>query len=101
VKEIMKHYLKPVFLRWLLIISLIGVGTVFLFLTGLAGQINKVDFTKISFAIFAVFLFFSLKTGRLTHDAAKLSMSSSQNPFGKIIKQSESGWFWADAFTGG
>ena len=90
---------KPVFLRWLLLISLIGVGTVFLFLAGLFEEINRVDFTKISFAIFAVFLFFSLKTGVLTYRAARLH-SWGNNNFGKITKENETGWFWADAFTG-
>jgi len=84
---------KPVFLRWILIVSLIGVGIVFAFIAGLPARINEVDFTKISFGIFVVFLIFSIRTGKLTYDVGnKTSMET--------IKANEAGWFWADAFTG-
>ena len=67
-----KEYFKPVLLRWILTISLISLGIVVLFSTGVASQINEVDFTKISFAILGTFILFSLRTGKLTYDICKL-----------------------------
>ena len=100
--DTLKQHLQPVFLRWILIISLIGVGTVFLFTTGLVSQINDVDFTKISFLIFAVFVIYSFKTGRLTYKVTGLSRARDTLTLislRKIAKETDSGWFWADAFT--
>lgn len=92
----LKKHLKPVFLRWLLIVSLIGLGTVFAFTTGLVNQINEVDFTKISFIIFGTFLFFSAQVGKLTYQAT--GGDHTNKSIDRITRSAESGWFCADAF---
>ena len=88
--------LKPVFLRWILMMSMIGIGTLFAFTSGLMGQINEVDFTKISFIIFGTFLIFSVLTGILTYNVA--SDGHTDKSINKIIRQNEYGWFYSDAF---
>ena len=90
----MKKHLKPVFLIWILLASLIGVGTVFGFTTGLIDQINKVDFTKITFLIYGAFLIFTGITGKLTYQAAGNQISKE-----KLTKANEWGWFASDCFT--
>ncbi len=88
--------LKPVFLMWILILSLIGVGTFFAFTTGLMNQINEVDFTKISFIIFGTFLCFSVRTGILTYNAT--GERHTNKSIERIIRKNEWGWFYSDAF---
>jgi hypothetical protein len=77
-----------------LLASLIGVATVFGFTTGLVDQINKVDFTKITFLIYGTFLIYTAKTGILTYHAAGKTISRE-----KLIKQNEQGWFASDCFA--
>ena len=99
-----KEYFKPVLLRWILTISLISLGIVALFSTGVAGQINEVDFTKISFAILGMFILFTLRTGKLTYEACKISNRwpsvGKHEAIKAIIHKNETGWFWSDAFVG-
>lgn len=85
-------FIKPVFLRWVLIASLISLGTVVFFVTGVMSEINKADFTKISFAIFAVFILLSAKTGKLTYEACKDGNKE------RIIEKNRAAWFWSDMF---
>lgn len=92
-----KKHLKPVFLKWVLLISLISLGTVFAFSSGLIGQINEVDFTKISFIIYGTFLAFSIRTGILTYEAT--GGAHTDKSIDRLVQQNESGWFYADAFT--
>jgi len=89
----MSKNIKPVFLRWILIISLIGVGIVFAFIADIPAQIADVDFTRISFLIFGGFIICSLRTGKLTWD---ISCGKDANI---VITANEAGWFWADAFV--
>lgn len=91
--KITKH-LKPVFLIWVLIASLIGVGTVFAFTSGLIEQVNNVDFTKITFLIYGAFLVFTGYTGKLIYNATSNRKSKKE-----LVKLNEWGWFASDCFT--
>jgi len=73
----MKH---TSFLKWWLIFCLISVGSVLIYLTGIFEQVNKADFTKISFLIYTLFILFSIKCGVRT----------------KQLKADMSGWFVSD-----
>jgi hypothetical protein len=77
--------------------SLICLGTVFAFTSGLVEQINLVDFTKISFIIYGAFLIFSVRTGILTYNMT--GTGHTDKSIKRIIRQNEYGWFYADAFT--
>lgn len=55
--------MKYRFLRWWLIICLTGVGLFFLCWNGGVDYVNKADFTKISFLIFALFVYASARIG--------------------------------------
>jgi hypothetical protein len=59
--------MKKNFLKWWLIVCLISVGICFMFYFGMFQRINAGDVTKLSFAIFALFIFFSIKIGFLTY----------------------------------
>ena len=89
----MSKNIKPVFLRWILIISLIGVGIVFAVIADIPQQIAQVDFTRISFLIFGGFVICSIRTGKSTYD-----ISCGKDPTA-ITTANETGWFWADAFV--
>ena len=94
----MLKHLKPVFLKWVLIMSLIGLGTVFAFFsTNLVSEINRVDFTKISFIIFGVFIISSIKTGILTYNAS--APIHTNKSIERIIRRNETGWFLSDCFS--
>jgi len=73
----MKH---TSFLKWWLIFCLISVSSVLIYLTGIFEQVNKADFTKISFLIYTLFILFSIKCGVRT----------------KQLKADMSGWFVSD-----
>ena len=90
-----KKHLKPVFLKWILLISLIGLGSFFAFSSNLIGQINEVDSTKISFIIYGTFLAFSIRTGMLTYKAA--DGAHTDKSIDRLVRQNESGWFVSDA----
>jgi len=89
----MSKNIKPVFLRWILIISLIGVGIVFAVIADIPQQIAQVDFTRISFLIFGGFVICSIRTGKSTYD-----ISCGKDPV-VVTTANETGWFWADAFV--
>ena len=57
------------FVKWFLTICLIGIGVYILSIFDMWKMINDGDVTKISFAIFILFLFFSLKMGYSTYTA--------------------------------
>ena len=80
-------------LRWWVCFTLINVATVILYLTGTIDWINKIDFTKLSFTIYAIFYIFSVRTGILTYRASKTKQSDLTEYFIK----NESGWFAADS----
>ena len=75
---------KP-FLQWFLLFTLIMVGATLAYITGIFHKVNEADFTKISFLIYAIFLYFSIRCGINTYylDNSK----------------SEAGWFTSNALT--
>ena len=58
--------MKP-FLRWWLIIVCITLGLVFFTIYDGINYVNSADFTKISFFIFALFVYCSIETGTATY----------------------------------
>jgi len=82
---------KPVLLIWVLIASLISVGTTFFFTTGLFAEINRVDFTKITFIIYATFLVLTIRTGQLTYQA-----TCNHADVKSISDKHEWNWFFSD-----
>lgn len=58
--------MKP-FLRWWLIVCCTCVGVAFFVIYGGVNYVNEADFTKISFAIFIGFVYFSIRVGICTY----------------------------------
>ena len=58
--------MKYKFLRWWLVFCLIVVGSVLAYLTGIVERVNAADFTKISFVIYGLFLYASIRCGAET-----------------------------------
>ena len=85
---IVKH---TVLLRWWLIFTLITIGSVGLYTSGILQQIVDVDFTKISFLIFGLFYMFSIKNGIDTYKANK-----DKTNVDELCKKNEAGWFISD-----
>lgn len=82
--------MKP-FLRWWIILSMIVVGFVVFVWSGSVRSVYSGDITKISFLIYFLFSYFTIRTGIDTHQAC----SSCDT---RIIKHKDLGWFVADAF---
>ncbi len=80
-------------LRWWVGCTLINVATVILYLTGVIDWINEVDFTKLSFAIYALFYVFSVRTGILSYKVSK----TKQGDLTEYFHKNEPGWFVADS----
>lgn len=57
--------MKP-FLRWWLIVCLIGVCLLFFLIYNGVNYVNEADFTKISFGIFGIFCYCTIQVGRVT-----------------------------------
>ena len=68
---------KTLFLRWIFMLSIILMFTAWVFSIGYFQWINKVDATKISFLIMAVFAVMTVYCGVLTWEASKLLDKSS------------------------
>lgn len=86
-----------IFLRWWLFFSIIGVGTLMLFLSGIAPKINQGDITKLSFLIYGVFVIFTVRTGIDTYQLCK--ETSNDIPEKRVttyLKRNEVGWFVSD-----
>lgn len=54
---------KSKFLRWLIVFSLIWIGVIFAFITGLIDQVHRADVTKLSFVILGLFLYYTILIG--------------------------------------
>lgn len=80
-------------LRWWVSFTLINIFTVILFLTGLIDKINQVDFTKLSFVIYAIFYIFSVRTGILSYKVTK----TGEEDLTEYFHKNERGWFVADS----
>ena len=59
------------FLRWWLLFMLICAGSVMLSLNGTVEKVNQADFTKLSFAIYAVFIGFTVRSGIQSYKLCK------------------------------
>lgn len=69
----MGHDKMKYFLRWVLICAGITVGIFFLGLYEMFSEINQADFTKLSFVIFALFLYFTAIIGLKTYQSSVLN----------------------------
>jgi hypothetical protein len=88
----LKDYFKPVFLKWILIASIMGVGLTISGFMGLFTFIASVDITYISFAILAALVAMSIRTGWLTAKACNGSMSAED-----LDEANEFNYFMSDA----
>jgi hypothetical protein len=97
------------FLRWWLIVTLVGIGAVFAGRFGAFQEIYDKDITRLSFVIFTGFLFMSVwcgvKTYRLSILADKglpgagLLTVNDREELGRMSNLEEVGWFAAGTFT--
>jgi hypothetical protein len=101
----LKHTL---FLRWLLIVSLIGTGSYFVHRFGVFGEIYDKDRTKLSFAILAGFVGMSAWCGMKTFTLSGLLDGrpdgggideEDRRTIEQITNLEEVGWFAAGFFT--
>lgn len=76
-------------LRWWLLFVLIVLGTVTLYLSGILQRVNQADITKISFLIYIVFAYFSIRTGVDTYLVCKGEFLHTKG----IVKRTQTGWF--------
>lgn len=83
-------------LRWWLVFMLINVGMVVMLSIGMVDTINEVDFTKISFLIYATFYVFSARNGVHTYKLSKKETLTKAD-IDEYSRKSELGWFVADA----
>lgn len=90
-KKFMRRWALP--LRWWICFTLMNIATVVLYLTGMVDWINKIDFTKLSFVIYALFYIFSVRTGILSYKAVK----AENNDLIKYRHKNEPSWFAADS----
>lgn len=94
----MEQFMKKwsLMLRWWLTFTLINVGTVILYLTGVLNTVNEVDFTKISFLIYIIFYCFSIRNGIYTYRASKGPRLTETQALRYVVKN-EGGWFVSDS----
>lgn len=90
-KKFTKKWALP--LRWWVCFTLINIATFILFLTGFVDKINEIDFTKLSFVIYAIFYIFSIRTGVLSYEVSK----TKEKDLTKYFYKNEIGWFAADS----
>ena len=74
--------------------SIINLGVVGCFLTGVIDKINAADFTKLSFVIFIIFYIFVIKLGINIYNYCKTKIT----PKG-ALDANEPGWFASDVLT--
>lgn len=74
-------------LRWWLLFTIVVLGTVTLYLSGILQKVNQADITRISFLIYIVFGYFSIRTGKDTYFVCK------GEHLKNIVKRSQTGWF--------
>lgn len=85
-------------LRWWLFFILINIGTVFCVTSGLVNVIYQVDFTKITFIVYAIFYGMSVQHGiRVMKVCKKEQLMDSD--IENICHANEPGWFLSEIFT--
>ena len=86
------------FLRWWLMFILICLGTVTLYGSGILYAVNKVDFTKISFLIYFIFMIFTVRIGTHVFQICKKDADVDKKDIAEFSQKNESAWFASDAF---
>jgi len=81
-------------LRWWLFFTLISLGLFVLVVSGALHKINAVDVTKISFLILAVFIIFTVRTGKNTYRLCKAQDDGTA--LDRYDGDDELGWFVSD-----
>ena len=96
------------FLRWWLIVILIGLGAFVAWFFGVFHEIYAKDITRLSFVIFAGFVFMSLWCGMKTFSLGRLAgregegeelPAAARQGLEKLSNLEEVGWFAAGTFT--
>ena len=72
-------------LKWWMGIMLIGIGSTILYTTGIVNNIYECDITKLTFIIYSIFMFFTIKMGMNTY---KLCRHDEKQDIDNIIKWS-------------
>lgn len=86
-----------VFLRWVLSFALILLGTFIAYSTGTISQVNNLDFTKISFLIYFLFMVCTVYTGINTYKICKGSENITSDRIETFNHRNEISWFMAEA----
>lgn len=84
-----------IWLRWWLFFSITALGTTALFISGIAQKVSQADITRISWLIYAVFAFFSVRIGVDTFRLCRQPHASRRQVAG-YHQRSEIGWFVSD-----
>ena len=84
-----------ILLRWWLFFAIASLGTVVLFVSGVIQKVSQVDFTKISFLIYAVFAVFTIRIGMDTYRLCRQEKYTNGS-ITAFYKKSEVGWFVSD-----
>jgi hypothetical protein len=84
------------FLRWILFASLVVLGTFAAFVTGTFEKVNELDFTKLSFVIYFLFLACTSYTGYLTYLMCRDGHIVTSDDLKKFEAKNGISWFLAD-----
>jgi hypothetical protein len=87
---------RVVWLRWWFMVSVMVLASVALYLQGIFGAVNTADFTKISFAIYGLFILMTAQCGYNTYRACPKTQISDKE-IESITRNTEIGWFISDA----
>jgi|TARA_Y100000310_G_scaffold102274_1_gene100474 hypothetical protein len=94
IDALLKKHKQP-FLRWWLLISIIVITFVGLYVTGIIDQVYSVDVTKLSFLIFGLMAFMSIKCGYDTYRLTATDIATEKD-IDEIYATAELGWFTSD-----
>ena len=94
IDALLKKHKQP-FLRWWLLISIIVITFVGLYVTGIIEQVYSVDVSKLSFLIFGLMAFMSVKCGYDTYRLTATDIKTEKD-IDKIYATAELGWFTSD-----
>lgn len=82
------------FFYWWIIFTLICFGSFVLYFVGTFDKVNESDVTKLSFLIYALFIFFTIRTGIFTYQACKSGQSILD--IENLSSKQEVSWFVSD-----
>jgi len=86
-----------VFLRWVLMFALILLGTFTALMTGTISEVNDLDFTKLSFVIFILFIICTVYTGGITFKICRNSDKITNDEIKTFEHRNGISWFMAEA----